>query len=1227
MRKVLFVLLWCAVSVHAFGQGRTGPFTLNTATGTGIHACATINVASGVSSTVAMSVGPTTFSGTLTAQTIIAGQAATTVAVYPYGSNTSAGSTITSNGSYSSPVAGVDQFQLCMTSYASGTATVYLNVSTGIASNMLGGGGGGGSPAFSAITSGTNTTAAMVVGSGASLSTTGTGTITATNGSSNQVEGQIPTPSGASAFLNFSTPFEVFVSAYCQSTTTCNPGGGIADESQAIRAIVTAYGCAATNNISCNIIDDMTGTQTWSEEPLPNSFTGRLDFKTNGVAHQVRLDGMSTWTIPTGVQVHGMGGSSSDLIGENTTVAAGNPLTDNVSNGGFQIQNTSATTIGLSASGSLTTVTLTAGAPFSVSSTAVNQLVAGRKICLAGATGTIWNHCFTIASVTSSTAPQVFVLNTDSTTQTGTCAAPCTAAVAYLNTPVISIGTGGGGGAYATRLGDVIIDGHLMIGSSCLVDGQGEEGSGTDGAINCYNVPESGIDVEQSGIYGGNGTTGTTNVGPFNSLTVNFNPYPVTLVGGANCSNPGGASTCNGSNKVPVGSGITCGSGTALTFGVLTPNPCSNANWVGVQITGLVGTNGGGPFLRITTSCADKSATATACIFSPVGASQPTGVVVMGIHTSFGDVHTEFAQNGLDFCGDSATNYTLYATYGSTITSGVNWFAGGLIAFVQGSGIGVDIGTSGNGATCNDINILGANIGAKSGTLLKDNITSCTITGSSTEQVETYLLGHGSPQGRWPSSPQCSPIWGSMTLGTTSPASTPSGVLNVTTGFQIGGAAASKAILCGNATDFVSCLSGVPVDATNPATLLSTDRANYLNWTSGTALALPAVSGNFASNFPFVIKNTSTTLTITPNAGASDLIDGSATGTVIPNFASFVYQDSTSAPGHWFTIKYPTFAAFGSTCATALTWSTTTGFGCGAGGSGAPATVTLLSKTATYAGASGDYSSGSAPPTLVEFTLSAVGQTYTLLSSAPALVSGNMPCVVVKNVTAPYILAVLTGGSTTLDGIAFASVGFPIGAGGSMRICSDGTNYHSEKGLGELQSFTSNKGGYLAPFGMGNAAAAGVSSTANTPQCSIYEQPFTQLITNITYDYVTGVAASTGDWGIYDTSGNLLTHTGSQVTTTVGGNIVKVAASPAIILPRGTYVACACASSLTVSFQGIGGIGSTVAQSWGTTTASQTTNVTAVGGATSCTAGVLPASTTITTSSSPNLAVGMYLTP
>jgi hypothetical protein len=127
-------------------------------------------------------------------------------------------------------------------------------------------------------------------------------------------------------------------------------------------------------------------------------------------------------------------------------------------------------------------------------------------------------------------------------------------------------------------------------------------------------------------------------------------------------------------------------------------------------------------------------------------------------------------------------------------------------------------------------------------------------------------------------------------------------------------------------------LAGVPIDEANPATLLVTDRANYLNWTAGTALALPAITGSFASNFPFIIKNTSTTLTLTPNVGVNDLIDGATTGTILPNVAAFVYQDSSAAPGHWFTVKFPTFAAFPA-CADStgnhLNFSTTAGFSCG----------------------------------------------------------------------------------------------------------------------------------------------------------------------------------------------------------------------------------------------------------------------------------------------------------
>jgi hypothetical protein len=185
---------------------------------------------------------------------------------------------------------------------------------------------------------------------------------------------------------------------------------------------------------------------------------------------------------------------------------------------------------------------------------------------------------------------------------------------------------------------------------------------------------------------------------------------------------------------------------------------------------------------------------------------------------------------------------------------------------------------------------------------------------------------------------------------------TPNGVPQSLTSTPSGGLAVAPAW----------ALSGVPVDATNPATLLVTDRSNYLNWTSGSALALPAVATSFASNFPFVLKNTSGgTLTITPNAGASDLIDGSATGTIINNFAAFVYQDGTTAPGHWFTIKYPTFAAFPA-CADSvgnhLNFTTAAGFSCGTSSSNA-GTVTSVGLQINAGSSSGIFAVTGSPVT------------------------------------------------------------------------------------------------------------------------------------------------------------------------------------------------------------------------------------------------------------------------
>ncbi len=144
--------------------------------------------------------------------------------------------------------------------------------------------------------------------------------------------------------------------------------------------------------------------------------------------------------------------------------------------------------------------------------------------------------------------------------------------------------------------------------------------------------------------------------------------------------------------------------------------------------------------------------------------------------------------------------------------------------------------------------------------------------------------------------------------------------------------------------------NGVGVDLSNPTTLPASDRnALILNTGSGaTSLTLPAATGAFASNFPFLLDNTNSpagNISLTPTTPNN--IDGGAAQAptvVLPFFGAFTYQDS-AAIINWHTVRFPTFQAFGASCANGMTWSTTTGFGC------QPSAPVLVAQANTYTGA------------------------------------------------------------------------------------------------------------------------------------------------------------------------------------------------------------------------------------------------------------------------------------
>jgi len=155
MKRFLLLVL---LSSSAFGQVAA---SLNAA-----NQCVSIGALG--KATVAISVSGT-FSATLQPQATIQGQAAANTQVAPSTAPTTLQSTITTGGIYLEAVAGYTTTQLCVSAYTSGTAVVYLNASENQLGSTIGGGGGGGGSAFNAITSGTNTTATMVVGAGATF--------------------------------------------------------------------------------------------------------------------------------------------------------------------------------------------------------------------------------------------------------------------------------------------------------------------------------------------------------------------------------------------------------------------------------------------------------------------------------------------------------------------------------------------------------------------------------------------------------------------------------------------------------------------------------------------------------------------------------------------------------------------------------------------------------------------------------------------------------------------------------------------------------------------------------------------------------------------------------------------------------------------------------------------------------------------------------------------------
>jgi hypothetical protein len=120
-------------------------------------------------------------------------------------------------------------------------------------------------------------------------------------------------------------------------------------------------------------------------------------------------------------------------------------------------------------------------------------------------------------------------------------------------------------------------------------------------------------------------------------------------------------------------------------------------------------------------------------------------------------------------------------------------------------------------------------------------------------------------------------------------------------------------VTAGVAVPYTCALPGIPVDATNPATLLYSDRTNFINWTNGAAMTFPAISGSFANNMPFLVRNTAANdLSFTPTTPNNcDGGTSQAACTLHQGSAVFWYSDAL-APANWWPVKFPVEGSDGS---------------------------------------------------------------------------------------------------------------------------------------------------------------------------------------------------------------------------------------------------------------------------------------------------------------------------
>jgi len=382
--KKLLLILFIALGPPLLAQNWTGPFKL-----TANSQCVSATVSG--QATVMMSVAGT-FSATIQPKVAIQGQAAANVQVTP-STSTTAQSTITTTGMYKADVASADIFQLCTTSYASGTVTVYFNVSQQISTGLIASGASSGS-----VTSFTGDSAGLFN----NAASTGAVTLSIAN-----------TPTGTGAVLVEQTSPSLITPALGAATATSVNGLTISTTTGTLTIPngVTLTGPASSGTVLTSAVTNVTftgdGTVLSSTPSTAVTTTGTLTAALATPAGGTVLNN-------TGAAAGAWTATPSLTLGVSS--AGGTPTTGTIKL--FNAANTGSVTL-TPASGTIAaTITVPDGSGTMWSSVANNVSDAAAILNLSGSTGTA---AFILPSNTTNTATSAGVCDYDSTNKNVHC--------------------------------------------------------------------------------------------------------------------------------------------------------------------------------------------------------------------------------------------------------------------------------------------------------------------------------------------------------------------------------------------------------------------------------------------------------------------------------------------------------------------------------------------------------------------------------------------------------------------------------------------------------------------------------------------------------------------------------------------------------------------------------------------------------------------------------------